>query len=163
MKFLPRIIKRISLTHVRCLYSTLLLPPLSLYCVNNTWCAPSTFLKCRFQQMAKANTLELHSLGEAIGSGFHDREWTGNGSMADRSPLRRGIKILRADVGWRATRNSAEASGRMQKQDNSEEVKQWIRCCLVSVVACTTIGLGRWFECWDLCSLEREKCLRVNT
>ena len=99
--------------------------------------------------MAKENTLELHSLGEASGSGFHCPEYTGNGSMADRSPLRRGIKILRVVGGLRGTRNSAEASGRMQKQDNSKEVREWRRCCLVSVAADTTIGLGRWFECWD--------------
>lgn len=43
MKFLPWIIKRISLTQVRCLYSTLLLPPLSLYRVSKMWCALSTF------------------------------------------------------------------------------------------------------------------------
>lgn len=41
-----------------------------------------------------------------------------------------------------------------QKQDNSEEVREWRRCRLVSVVADATIGLGGCFECWDLCSLE---------
>lgn len=71
--------------------------------------------------MAKANTLELHSLGEASGSGFHYPEWTGNGSMADRSPW---IIILRAVGEWRGTRNSGEACGRMQKQDNSKEVRE---------------------------------------
>lgn len=77
--------------------------------------------------------------------------------MADRSPWRRGIKILRAVGEWRGTRNSGEASGRMQKQDNSKEVREWRRCCLVTVVADMTIGLGSWFESWDLCSLEGER------
>lgn len=51
------------------------------------------------------------------------------------------------------------ASGRTQKQDNREEVREWRRCCLVSVVADMTIGLGRWFEGWDLYRLEGEKGL----
>lgn len=58
-----------------------------------------------------------------------------------------------------------------QKQDNSEEVREWRRCRLVSVVADATIGLGGRFECWDLCSLEggekkegkKKTCLRANT
>lgn len=58
--------------------------------------------------MAKANTLEPHSLGEACGSGFQYPEPTGNGSMADRGPSRRGIKILRAVGGWRGPRSRAE-------------------------------------------------------
>lgn len=152
MKFLPWIIKRISLTQVRCLYSTLFLALLSLYRVSKTWCALSPFFDVDFNKWPK-QTLELHC--EASSSGFHYPELTGNGSMADRSPLRRRIKILSAIGGWRGRRNSREASGRMQKQDNSEEVREWRRYCLESVVADTTIGLGSWFECWDLCSLER--------
>lgn len=41
------------------------------------------------------------------------------------SPLRLGIIFLRAADGWRGTGDGAEASGRMQKQDNSEEVREW--------------------------------------
>lgn len=74
--------------------------------------------------MSKANMLDLRVLGEASGFSFHYPEWTGNGSRADRSPLRLGIIILRAAGGWRGTGDGAEASGRMQKQDNSEEVRE---------------------------------------
>lgn len=67
MVFPPRIIKRISLTHVRCLSFAHLFPLLFLHCVSKRWSVPSAlFFLCRFQQMAKPNTQNLQSLlGEA--------------------------------------------------------------------------------------------------